>query len=225
MHSFPVLLLAAGLSAPVIAAPAGSTTPGSELTSPRPNVRAERALTLRTMGSLFFGGAVTRSPEGETFHGDHGYAQYFIPQNARTYPIVLWHGIGQSGRSYESTPDGREGFMALLPRRDWPVYIVDQPRRGRAGRTQAAVDTSAAVPTVLRESAPPGKRFASANGARRGRHGPMQACSSRWTRRRSISSSASRPATPARIPSPRSTGPSWVRQWRTCSARPGLRSW
>lgn len=95
------------------------------------------ALKLRTMGSLFFGGTVTHLANGETFHGDHGYAQFFIPQNARTYPLILWHGIGQSGRSFESTPDGREGFMALLPRRDWAVYIIDQPRRGRAGRTLA----------------------------------------------------------------------------------------
>lgn len=42
------------------------------------------ALKLRTMGSLFFGGTVTHLANGETFHGDHGYAQFFIPQNART---------------------------------------------------------------------------------------------------------------------------------------------
>ena len=54
------------------------------------------ALKLRTMGSLFFGGTVTHLANGETFHGDHGYAQFFIPQNARTYPLILWHGIGQS---------------------------------------------------------------------------------------------------------------------------------
>lgn len=40
------------------------------------------ALKLRTMGSLFFGGTVTHLANGETFHGDHGYAQFFIPQNA-----------------------------------------------------------------------------------------------------------------------------------------------
>lgn len=109
------------------------------------------ALKLRTMGSLFFGGTVTHLANGETFHGDHGYAQFFIPQNARTYPLILWHGIGQSGRSFESTPDGREGFMALLPRRDWAVYIIDQPRRGRAGRT-LATKVEHAVPTTMRES-------------------------------------------------------------------------
>lgn len=108
----------------------------------------QKPIILKTMGSLFFGGTVSKSANGETFHGDHGYAQYYIPQNARDYPLIMWHGIGQSGKTYESTPDGREGFQAILTRRDWPVYIIDQPRRGRAGRTQAGPHTS--LPPVLR---------------------------------------------------------------------------
>lgn len=113
----------------------------------------EGPIVLKTMGSLFFGGTVTTLPNGETFHGDHGYAQFYIPQNSRTYPLIMWHGIGQSGRTYESTPDGREGYMAILPRRDWPVYIIDQPRRGRAGYTASKIDTDGAAPTILLESA------------------------------------------------------------------------
>jgi pimeloyl-ACP methyl ester carboxylesterase len=114
---------------------------------------AQKPITLKTMGGLFFGGTVTRAENGETFHGDHGYAQYYIPQNSRNYPLVMWHGIGQSGKTYESTPDGREGFMSILPRRDWPVYIIDQPRRGRAGRTQAVDVARTSVPTTEKESA------------------------------------------------------------------------
>ncbi len=75
----------------------------------------ENPIILKTMGSLFFGGSVSKLDNGETFHGVHGYAQYFIPQNAHNYPIIMWHGIGQSGKSFETTPDGREGFMSILP--------------------------------------------------------------------------------------------------------------
>lgn len=139
---FPLCLMTAALFCCLLASDASGTVPDE---------RDEAPITLRTMGSLFFGGTVTALPDGETFHGDHGYAQFYIPQHARTYPLVLWHGIGQSGRSYETTPDGREGFMSIFPRRDWPVYIIDQPRRGRAGRTSSAGQTRA-VPTVTRES-------------------------------------------------------------------------
>ena len=115
------------------------------------NEGAQRPLVLRTMGGMTFGGTVERSSDGETFHGDHGYAQYFIPEKAKNYPLVFWHGIGQSGACWETTPDGREGFMQLLPRRGWAVYIMDQPRRGRAGRTSAPNGEDVSL-TVHRES-------------------------------------------------------------------------
>lgn len=117
------------------------------------NAVKENPIILRTMGSLLFGGTVTNMADGETFHGDHGYAQYYVPQDSREYPLILWHGVGQSGRSWESTPDGREGYQAILPRRSWSVYIVDQPRRGRAGYTQIMPSGKGVEPTTARESA------------------------------------------------------------------------
>lgn len=112
----------------------------------------DKPIVLRSMGSFLFGGSVVSGPDGDTFHGDHGYAQFYVPQEAREYPLIMWHGMGQSGRSYESTPDGREGYQAIMTRRDWPVYIIDQPRRGRAGYTQAKSSDANAVPTTARES-------------------------------------------------------------------------
>jgi hypothetical protein len=35
-------------------------------------------------------------------------------------------------------PDGREGFQTIFLRRGYPVYLVDQPRRGRAGNSTVA---------------------------------------------------------------------------------------
>lgn len=115
---------------------------------------SHQPIVLKTMGSTFFGGTVVHKENGDTFHGEHGYAQFYIPEKAHNYPIIMWHGIGQSGRSFESTPDGREGFQVMLPRRNWAVYIVDQPRRGRAGRTEApSADTQSLIPVLTQESA------------------------------------------------------------------------
>jgi hypothetical protein len=50
-------------------------------------------------------------------------------------PIVMWHGGGQFGKTFETTPDGREGYESILVRNKYPVYIIDQPRRGRAGKS------------------------------------------------------------------------------------------
>src|SRR5690606_28481209 len=72
---------------------------------------------------------------GQTLHGDHAYAFYQIPSDPRPLPMVMWHGHGQSGKTWETTPDGREGFQTLFLRKKFPVYVIDQPRRGRAARS------------------------------------------------------------------------------------------
>ncbi|EFA50181.1 conserved hypothetical protein [Yersinia pestis KIM D27] len=74
-------------------------------------------------------------PTGQTYHGDHASVFYQIPENPHKYPIVMLHGAGQSSRTWESTPDGREGFQNIFLRRGFSTYLVDQPRRGNAGRS------------------------------------------------------------------------------------------
>ena len=40
------------------------------------------------------------------------YVQYFIPKDVKhQLPILLWHGGGLSGVTYETTPDGRPGWQ------------------------------------------------------------------------------------------------------------------
>ena len=63
---------------------------------------------------------------------------------ARRLPLVMWHGAGQSAKTWETTPDGREGYQNIFLRRGFAVYLLDQPRRGKAGRS-AVAGTVAAV--------------------------------------------------------------------------------
>jgi pimeloyl-ACP methyl ester carboxylesterase len=107
-----------------------------------------KPLTIQEQGSFAVGGTVISTPgtynnnnptaDGQSFHGDHLYAFYQVPQNPKPLPIVMLHGAYQSGRSWETTPDGREGFQNIFLRRRFTVYIVDQPRRGRAGNSTVA---------------------------------------------------------------------------------------
>jgi len=75
-----------------------------------------------------------QSSEGQTLHGDHAYVFYQIPDKARKLPLVMWHGYGQFSKTWETTPDGREGYQNIFLRQRFPVYLIDQPRRGRAAR-------------------------------------------------------------------------------------------
>ncbi len=102
-------------------------------------------LIIQEQGSFAVGGKVVTapgtfdpvrmSPEGQTFHGDHAYVFYQIPENARKLPLALWHGYGQFSKTWETTPDGREGYQNIFLRRGFGVYVIDQPRRGNAGRS------------------------------------------------------------------------------------------
>jgi len=113
---------------------------------------ASGALMIQEQGSFAVGGTVvtapgtfepiaqgaytpTPDPKGQTLHGDHAYVFYQKPVNARALPIVFWHGHGQSAKTWETTPDGREGFQTIFLRRRFSVYLIDQPRRGRAGKS------------------------------------------------------------------------------------------
>ena len=73
------------------------------------------------------------SPEGQTAYGDHAYVFYQIPMDAKKFPIIFQHGGAQSKRTWETTPDGREGFQNIFLRRGFSVYLLDQPRRATAG--------------------------------------------------------------------------------------------
>ena len=110
---------------------------------PCPSQAAEPApLIIREQGSLAVAGTVIshpgtfdpnkQTPEGQTFHGDHAYVFYQIPVNARKFPLVLWHGAGQFSKTWETTPDGREGYQNIFLHHGFAVYVIDQPRRGNA---------------------------------------------------------------------------------------------
>jgi pimeloyl-ACP methyl ester carboxylesterase len=107
---------------------------------------SDKTIALAEQGSFFVAGRTVQAKgvydpakqtgnvnEGNTFWADQMYVQYQIPANPRKYPLVLVHGGGGTGRVWETTPDGREGYQTLFLRRGFAVYIVDFPRRGRAG--------------------------------------------------------------------------------------------
>lgn len=106
-------------------------------------------MVIQEQGSFAIGGSVITNPgtfdpvkmtsEGQTLHGDHAYVFYQIPEKARKLPLVLWHGFGQFSKTWETTPDGRDGYQTIFLRRGFGVYVLDQPRRGNAGRSTQPV--------------------------------------------------------------------------------------
>jgi pimeloyl-ACP methyl ester carboxylesterase len=110
-------------------------------------------IVLRAMGSFHVGGRVAEisgkpvkdiqrvpggpisklDPNGQ-FMVEQMYVQYFLPKVRRgKYPLLMWHGGGLTGVTFESTPDGREGWMNLFIRNGWDTYVSDAVERGRSG--------------------------------------------------------------------------------------------
>jgi pimeloyl-ACP methyl ester carboxylesterase len=81
------------------------------------------------------------------------YVQYRVPAGATGIPLVLVHGSNHTGATYETTPDGREGWATYFVRRGFPVYVVDHSGRGRSGFDPTAInqvrDAPGAKPATL----------------------------------------------------------------------------
>lgn len=107
---------------------------------------------LREFGSYTVGGTIVNFDEGERrsvrFSRDsqyvhdprghssvgHVYVQYFVPEDRKPGPpFLLVHGGGMHGSSWETTPDGRPGWINLLVERGYEVHVLDNVERGRSG--------------------------------------------------------------------------------------------
>jgi len=55
---------------------------------------------------------------------------------------VLIHGCCLTGKSWESTPDGRMGWDEYFVRRGFPTYVIDQSGRGRSAVNATAINAA-----------------------------------------------------------------------------------
>ena len=106
----------------------------------------DKPLVLKAQGSFFVGGDKVKQTQGEL--GDLGpgghitvnqmYVRYMVPQGGDgNVSVVMVHGATLTGKSWETTPDGRMGWDEYFVRKGYPVYVPDQVGRGRSGFNQA----------------------------------------------------------------------------------------
>lgn len=93
-----------------------------------------KPLVVARQGSFTIGGTVVTNEQGLKRHADHGYVFFQQPLHPHHFPVVFLHGIYQSTSTWESTPDGREGFQSMFLRAGYTTYNLTHPRRGNAGR-------------------------------------------------------------------------------------------
>jgi pimeloyl-ACP methyl ester carboxylesterase len=130
------LLKAASLAAVIAAlcaASAGTVAAGND--------KHHKSLDLKAQGSFYVNGEIfnipsrvaSGTPQPGLISINHAYVQYQIPEDkAYRYPVIMVHGGGHTGKTYETTPDGREGWYTSFARRGFAAYVMDDPNRGRA---------------------------------------------------------------------------------------------
>ncbi len=106
-------------------------------------------LVLKAQGSFYVGGEQSEQTEVELGSlGPAGhitvnqmYVRYMVPQGGDgNVPVVMVHGATLTGKSWETTPDGRMGWDEYFVRKGHAVYVPDQVGRGRSGFNQAVLN-------------------------------------------------------------------------------------
>ncbi len=106
-------------------------------------------LRIDKQGSFFVGGhdvhsetlssTATRTPSG-TVTVDQVYVRYQIPAGVTGRPITFIHGCCLTGKTWETTPDGRMGWDEYFVRKGRGVYVIDQASRGRSAANPSAIN-------------------------------------------------------------------------------------
>ena len=126
-------------------------------------------LVLKAQGSFFVGGEIVFRdgllgepidhpvPLSGKMAVNQMYVQYMIPSGKVKVPVVMVHGGTLTGKSYETTPDGRMGWDEYFVRNGHAVYVADQVNRGRSGFDQSQINivrsgiaSPSTLPNILR---------------------------------------------------------------------------
>ena len=155
-------LLAQSILGGWVATAAHATTPA----------QVEPPLSIARQGSMEAGGHTVfcETNDGGDAHSerfppghvtvDGVYASYQYPVEQKyPYPILFNSGGGHTARFYDTTPDGREGWLTTFLREGFATYGVDRVNAGRSGTDICRINEvklgrapAAGLPTINRYS-------------------------------------------------------------------------
>jgi pimeloyl-ACP methyl ester carboxylesterase len=102
-------------------------------------------------GSFFVGGRDVTSdtlstlpayaPSG-TIAVEQMYVHYQVPATVTGRPLTFIHGCCLTGKTWETTPDGRMGWDEFFVRKGYPTYVIDQASRGRSAANPSAINSA-----------------------------------------------------------------------------------
>jgi hypothetical protein len=112
------------------------------------NSKLTGPIQIESQGSFFVGGKSIQSKTLSTLPAyaasgtvavEQMYVRYQIPSGVKRVPITMIHGCCLTGKTWETTPDGRMGWDEFFLRKGHPVYVVDQVSRGRSAANATSI--------------------------------------------------------------------------------------
>jgi len=127
MNARNAVLLVAGLAGLAVLGSAGA-----QHARPNANIPMMPLDNVAYHGFFYAGGEYVGEGEDVTMGGAM-YVEVMVPREIRhPYPIVFYHGAGQTAVDWLQTPDGRPGWAYDFLEMGYVVYLEDYPGRGRS---------------------------------------------------------------------------------------------
>lgn len=83
--------------------------------------------------SFFYVGGTRKGELGKQYMDGQMFVEVYLPEEIRQpYPIIFFHGAGQTNINWLITPDGRKGWADYFVEQGYTVYLAEQPSRGRS---------------------------------------------------------------------------------------------
>lgn len=97
------------------------------------DISAQPEYMVKERGCFYVGGDFVEDETGRHYIHNQMYVEVYVPvQTTQPYPLILFHGGGQSGTNWYGTPDGRPGWLHAFLEMGYVVFITDVPGSGRS---------------------------------------------------------------------------------------------
>lgn len=110
--------------------------------------------------AFFYVGGQLAGQEGDHYAAGQMFVEGYMPKEVlHPYPVVMFHGAGQTNMNWLTTPDGRMGWCDYFVSQGYTVYLAEQPARARS-----AWHPEVNGPTIHHTAEAIAQRFASDQG-------------------------------------------------------------
>ena len=82
---------------------------------------------------IFYVGGSLHGEGSDHYYANQMFVEVYVPYEIRhPYPVIMFHGAGQTNVNWLITPDGRMGWADYFVSQGYVVYLAEQPARARS---------------------------------------------------------------------------------------------